>query len=197
MSTQGYCFSLGSGAVSSRSTRSSSVASSSAKAEIYAGAMAAQELRWLTYLLTGLGEQPSSTLTLFADNKAMILLCREPLRRSATPFCQVWEGRVTKTVVPQDCRVRTTGTATVPAAVAVPVAATAAVPAVAATAATTAPAMYQPTVLPPLDALVPPPPPPPDPPPPPPPPIPPFLIPLHLVHPLTVETAAVSSKHEM
>ncbi|CAI7773897.1 unnamed protein product, partial [Closterium sp. NIES-53] len=41
-----------------RSTRSSSVLSSSCEAEIYAGAMAAQELRWLTYLLTDLGEQP-------------------------------------------------------------------------------------------------------------------------------------------
>ncbi|CAI7888883.1 unnamed protein product [Closterium sp. NIES-53] len=32
--------------------------SSSCEAEIYAGVMAAQELRWLTYLLTDLGEQP-------------------------------------------------------------------------------------------------------------------------------------------
>ncbi|CAI7756054.1 unnamed protein product, partial [Closterium sp. NIES-53] len=39
-STQGYCFSLGAGAVSSRSRRSLSVASSIAEAEIYAGAMA-------------------------------------------------------------------------------------------------------------------------------------------------------------
>ncbi|CAI7733105.1 unnamed protein product [Closterium sp. NIES-54] len=77
-STQGYCFSLGAGAVSWRSTRSSSVASSSAEAEIYAGAMAAQELRWLTFLLADLGEQPRSAPTLYADNKVMILLCREP-----------------------------------------------------------------------------------------------------------------------
>ncbi|CAI7729440.1 unnamed protein product, partial [Closterium sp. NIES-53] len=53
-STQGYCFSLGSGAVSWRSTRSSSVSTSTAQAEIYAGAMAAQELRWLAFLLSGL-----------------------------------------------------------------------------------------------------------------------------------------------
>ncbi|CAI7811203.1 unnamed protein product, partial [Closterium sp. NIES-53] len=33
---------------------------SSCEAEIYAGAMAAQELHWLTYLLTDLGEQPRS-----------------------------------------------------------------------------------------------------------------------------------------
>ncbi|CAI7890818.1 unnamed protein product [Closterium sp. NIES-53] len=55
-SSQGYTFSLGSGSVSLRSTRSSSVLSSSCEAEIYAGAMAAQELCWLTYLLTDLGE---------------------------------------------------------------------------------------------------------------------------------------------
>ncbi|CAI7895860.1 unnamed protein product [Closterium sp. NIES-53] len=76
-SSQGYTFSLGSGSVSWRSTRSSSVLSSSCEAEIYAGAMAAQELRWLTYLLTGLGEQPRSPPVLYVDNKAMLALCRE------------------------------------------------------------------------------------------------------------------------
>ncbi|CAI7875007.1 unnamed protein product [Closterium sp. NIES-53] len=64
-SSQGYTFSLGSGSVSWRSTRSSSVLSSSYEAEIYAGAMAAQELRWLTYLLTDLGEPPRSPPVLY------------------------------------------------------------------------------------------------------------------------------------
>ncbi|CAI7785701.1 unnamed protein product, partial [Closterium sp. NIES-53] len=73
----GYTFSLGSGSVSWRSTRSSSVLSSSCEAEIYGGAMAAQELRWLTYLLTDLGEQPRSPPVLYVDNKAMIALCQE------------------------------------------------------------------------------------------------------------------------
>ncbi|CAI7929977.1 unnamed protein product [Closterium sp. NIES-54] len=50
---------------------------SSCEAEIYAGAMAAQELRWLTYLLTDLGEQPRSPPNLYVDNKAMLALCRE------------------------------------------------------------------------------------------------------------------------
>ncbi|CAI7833864.1 unnamed protein product [Closterium sp. NIES-54] len=76
-SSQGYTFSLGSGSVSWRSTRSSSVLSSSCEAEIYAGAMAAQELRWLTYLLTDLGEAPRSPPFLYVDNKAMIALCQE------------------------------------------------------------------------------------------------------------------------
>ncbi|CAI7832096.1 unnamed protein product [Closterium sp. NIES-54] len=34
-------------------------------------------LRWLTYLLTDLGEQPRSPLVLYVDNKAMLALCRE------------------------------------------------------------------------------------------------------------------------
>ncbi|CAI7810891.1 unnamed protein product [Closterium sp. NIES-54] len=75
-SSQGYPFSLGSGSVSWQSTRSSSVLSSSCEAEIYAGAMAAQE-RWLAYLLTDLGEQPRSPPVLYVDNKAMIALCQE------------------------------------------------------------------------------------------------------------------------
>ncbi|CAI7768317.1 unnamed protein product [Closterium sp. NIES-54] len=76
-SSQGYTFSLGSGSVLWRSTRSSSVLSSSCEAEIYAGAMAAQELCWLTYLLTDLGEQPRSPPVLYVDNKAVLALCRE------------------------------------------------------------------------------------------------------------------------
>ncbi|CAI7881993.1 unnamed protein product [Closterium sp. NIES-53] len=76
-SSQGYTFSLGSGSVSWRSTRSSSVLSSNCEAEIYAGAMAALELRWLTYLLADLGEVPRSPPVLYVDNKAMLALCQE------------------------------------------------------------------------------------------------------------------------
>ncbi|CAI7855325.1 unnamed protein product [Closterium sp. NIES-53] len=49
----------------------------SCEAEIYAGAMAAQELCWLTYLLTDLGEPPCSPPVLYVNNKAMIALCLE------------------------------------------------------------------------------------------------------------------------
>ncbi|CAI7908665.1 unnamed protein product [Closterium sp. NIES-54] len=58
--SHGYTFSLGSAFVSWRSTRSSSVLGSSFKVEIYAGAMATQQLHWLTYLLTDVGERPCS-----------------------------------------------------------------------------------------------------------------------------------------
>ncbi|CAI7732339.1 unnamed protein product [Closterium sp. NIES-54] len=76
-SSQGYTFSLGSSSVSWQSTRSSSTLSSSCESEIYAGAMAAQELRWLTYLLNDFGEQPRSRPVLYIENKAMIALCQK------------------------------------------------------------------------------------------------------------------------
>ncbi|CAI7876906.1 unnamed protein product [Closterium sp. NIES-53] len=76
-SSQGYSFSRGSGSISWRSTRSSSVLGFSCEAEIYDGAMAAHELCWLTYLLTDLGERPRSPPVLYVDNKAMIALCQE------------------------------------------------------------------------------------------------------------------------
>ncbi|CAI7859356.1 unnamed protein product [Closterium sp. NIES-53] len=76
-SSQGFTFSLGSGSVSWQSTCSSSTLNSSCEAEIYAGAMAVQELRWLTYLLTDLGEAPRSPPVLYVENKAMLALCQE------------------------------------------------------------------------------------------------------------------------
>ncbi|CAI7920618.1 unnamed protein product, partial [Closterium sp. NIES-53] len=76
-SSQGYTFSLGPGSISWRSTRSSSVLNSSCEAEIYAGAMAAQELCWLTFPLTNLGEAPRSPPVLYVDNKALLALCHE------------------------------------------------------------------------------------------------------------------------
>ncbi|CAI7835995.1 unnamed protein product, partial [Closterium sp. NIES-53] len=47
------------------------------EAEIYAGAMAPQELRWLTYLLSVLGEWHRSPPVVYVNNKAMVALCWE------------------------------------------------------------------------------------------------------------------------
>ncbi|CAI7771387.1 unnamed protein product, partial [Closterium sp. NIES-53] len=80
-SSQGYTFSLGSGSVSWRATRSSSVLGSSCEVEIYAGAMAAQELRWLTYLLTDLGEPPRSPPVLTKHIALRYSLARELQQR--------------------------------------------------------------------------------------------------------------------
>ncbi|CAI7853176.1 unnamed protein product, partial [Closterium sp. NIES-54] len=76
-SSQGYTSSLGSDSVSWRSTRLTSMLGSSCKAKIYTRAMAAQELHWLTYLLTDLVERPRSPPILYVDSKAMIALCHE------------------------------------------------------------------------------------------------------------------------
>ncbi|CAI7728399.1 unnamed protein product [Closterium sp. NIES-53] len=64
--------------------------SSSCEAGIYAGAMAAQELRWLTYLLTNLGERHRSSPVLCADNKAMIALCQEHRLEHRTKHITLW-----------------------------------------------------------------------------------------------------------
>ncbi|CAI7904379.1 unnamed protein product, partial [Closterium sp. NIES-54] len=74
---QRFGFTYSSASVSWRSTHSSSVLSSSCEAEIYAGAMAAQELCSLSYLLTDLGEAPRSPPVLYVDNKAILALCQE------------------------------------------------------------------------------------------------------------------------
>ncbi|CAI7920748.1 unnamed protein product [Closterium sp. NIES-53] len=73
----GYTFSLDTDSVSWRSTRSSSVLSSSCEARIYAGAMAAHELRWLTCLLTDLELQQHGQLCLSYADHAAATLARE------------------------------------------------------------------------------------------------------------------------
>ncbi|CAI7901994.1 unnamed protein product [Closterium sp. NIES-53] len=47
------------------------------EAEIYAGAMAAQNSHWLTYMLTDLGERPRYPPVLYVDKNAMTALCQE------------------------------------------------------------------------------------------------------------------------
>ncbi|CAI7883855.1 unnamed protein product [Closterium sp. NIES-54] len=73
----GYTFSLGLNLSRGGPLVLLTVLGSSCEAEIYAGAMAALELYWLTYLLTNLGERPCSPPVLFVDNKTMLALCLE------------------------------------------------------------------------------------------------------------------------
>ncbi|CAI7809267.1 unnamed protein product [Closterium sp. NIES-54] len=73
---QGYGFSLGSGLISWRSTRSSAIALSSCEAELYAATMAAQEARWLTFLLEELGA-PQRCPTIWCDNASTIHLTKD------------------------------------------------------------------------------------------------------------------------
>ncbi|CAI7812194.1 unnamed protein product, partial [Closterium sp. NIES-53] len=91
-SSRCYTFSLGSGYVSWRSTCSSSVLSSSCEAEIYAGAMAAQELYWLTYLLTDLGEQPCSPPVLNVASFVSWRSTRSSLVLSSSCEAEIYAG---------------------------------------------------------------------------------------------------------
>ncbi|CAI7829393.1 unnamed protein product [Closterium sp. NIES-54] len=97
----------------SLSTCSSSVPTSSAEAEIYAGAMVAQELRWMTFLHTDLSEWPSSAPTLFTDNKATILLCQDPRLESEVKYIN---GSSTPTATTAAATTPTTATTATPTA---------------------------------------------------------------------------------
>ncbi|CAI7877322.1 unnamed protein product [Closterium sp. NIES-54] len=77
-SSQGYGFTLGSGLISWRSTRSSAISLSACEAELYAGTMAAQESRWLYFLLAELGA-PQPCPTLWCDNASTIHLTQDPV----------------------------------------------------------------------------------------------------------------------
>ncbi|CAI7800040.1 unnamed protein product [Closterium sp. NIES-54] len=87
-SSQGYCFTLGSGVVSWRSTRSSSVSLSTCEAELYAGTMAAQEARWLSFLLAELG-YPQPAPTLWCDNESTIHLTKDVVFHGRTKHIEV------------------------------------------------------------------------------------------------------------
>ncbi|CAI7925433.1 unnamed protein product, partial [Closterium sp. NIES-53] len=91
-SSRCYTFSLGSGYVSWRSTCSSSVLSSSCEAEIYTRAMAAQELYWLTYLLTDLGEQPCSPPVLNVASFVSWRSTRSSLVLSSSCEAEIYAG---------------------------------------------------------------------------------------------------------
>jgi hypothetical protein len=69
----GYTFSLGSGSISWKATRSPAVALSSCEAELYAGTAAAQDCAWLCHLLAEFNH-PQAAPTLWCDNTSMIAL---------------------------------------------------------------------------------------------------------------------------
>ncbi|CAI7878790.1 unnamed protein product [Closterium sp. NIES-53] len=52
--------------------------------------MAVQEPCWLTFMLNDLGESPRAAPVLFADNRAMILLCQEPRLVGSMKLVKLW-----------------------------------------------------------------------------------------------------------
>ncbi|CAI7766019.1 unnamed protein product [Closterium sp. NIES-54] len=87
-SSQGYGFTISSGLISWHSTRSSSVCLSTCEAELYAGTLAAQEARWLSFLLAKLGHsQPSVTIS--CDSASMIHLTENPVYHARSKHIEV------------------------------------------------------------------------------------------------------------
>ncbi|CAI7742740.1 unnamed protein product [Closterium sp. NIES-54] len=87
-SSQGYGLTLGSGLIRSRSTCSSSVCISTYDAELYAGTLAAQEARWLSFLLAELGHsQPFVMLS--CESASMIHLTENPIYHSRNKHIEV------------------------------------------------------------------------------------------------------------
>jgi hypothetical protein len=77
-SSLGYCFQLGSGAISWKSKMSDCVALSSAEAEYYAGALAVSEGRWLVNLLKELGYEVTP-YELWCDSQSAMGIMKNPI----------------------------------------------------------------------------------------------------------------------
>jgi len=87
-STLGYCFSLGSGAISWRSKKSGSVAVSTTEAEYYAQAEAVKEGCWLRMLLTELKEEQGQTL-IRCGNSGAVKLAHNPVNHARTKHIDI------------------------------------------------------------------------------------------------------------
>ena len=74
-SVTGYCFSLGSGAVSWSSKKQKTLADSTCAAEYMAASEAGRELVWLRTLLRELGFGSSVPTPLLCNNSAAVVLC--------------------------------------------------------------------------------------------------------------------------
>ncbi|CAI7896379.1 unnamed protein product [Closterium sp. NIES-53] len=100
--------------------------------------MAAQELRWLTYLLTDLGEQPRSPPVLYVDNKAIPFYCSYSPATAATALAAAATALAVAATAPAAAAPAPVGAATALAAAATALAAAATCSAAAAIAACSA-----------------------------------------------------------
>lgn len=78
-SSQGHCFTLGTGVISWKATRSFAVALSTCEAELYAACSAAQEAMWLAELLSLLGCPQDPAPILWCDNQSTVALTKDPM----------------------------------------------------------------------------------------------------------------------
>jgi len=83
-STSGYVFYLGSGPISWRSKRQTSVALSTAEAEYMSASVACQEALWIKELLKQIGIDVSKPITMFSDNQSAIAMGENPGQHNRT-----------------------------------------------------------------------------------------------------------------
>ena len=92
-STSGYFFLLNKsgGAISCKSRKQSTVASSTREAEYIATSVAIQEAKFLTQLLNEIDVEKVEPVTLFVDNQSTIAIAKGPIRnqRIKVPFYQI------------------------------------------------------------------------------------------------------------
>ena len=88
-STTGYCFTLGSGAISWSSKKQPTVALSSTEAEYRAACSAATEAVWLRRLLEELGAPQSTSTLIWCDNQSCIAIAKNPVFHARTKHIKV------------------------------------------------------------------------------------------------------------
>lgn len=101
-STSGYCFSLGSAAVSWCSKKQSTVALSSTEAEYMAATMAAQECVWLKCLMEDIFSKVDYVVQICCDNESAIKLASNPVFHGRTKHVEVHHHFVREKVLNQE-----------------------------------------------------------------------------------------------
>ncbi|KAF7776523.1 hypothetical protein Agabi119p4_4916 [Agaricus bisporus var. burnettii] len=88
-SSMGYCFSLGSGAISWNSKKQKTVSSSTTEAEYIACGEATREAVWLKNQLKERGIDPDKAVTIFCDNNSAITLAKDPIQHARNKHIEV------------------------------------------------------------------------------------------------------------
>ena len=88
-STTGYCFTLGSGAISWSSKKQPTVALSSTEAEYRAACSGTCEAVWLRRLLEDFGFPQGQKTTLRCDNQSCLAIARNPVFHARTKHIEV------------------------------------------------------------------------------------------------------------
>ncbi|KAK2991021.1 hypothetical protein RJ640_005503 [Escallonia rubra] len=103
-STTGYCFNMGSAAISWCSKKQPSVALSSTEAEYIAATMATQECIWLKRLISDISKKVDYAVPIHCDNESAIKLASNPVFHGRTKHIEVRHHFVREKVLSQDIK---------------------------------------------------------------------------------------------